>query len=174
MEVVNIREGGVGCVGGGELPSSRGDTLIVSDGESTFTVDVRDMRTMVVPRAIVPRLQSQAGASAAPTRSAPPGLSKAGCWSWLSPSGLEEAEVQELLVPRRAIPHLVGKGGSTIRQIEELTGIIVGVADTAEGEAMVTLFGLALRVTAARLVIQCLARGGRSLLSRLREWGYLV
>ena len=82
--------------------------------------------------------------------------------------------MQELSVPRRAIPHLEGKGGSTIRQIEELTGIIVGVADTAEGEAMVTLFGPASRVTAARPVIQCLARGAGSLLSRLREWGSLV
>ena len=79
--------------------------------------------------------------------------------------------MEELLVPRRAIPHLVGKGGSTIRQIEELTGIIVGVA---EGEAMVTLFGPASRVMAARPVIQCLARGAGSLLSRLREWGSLV
>ena len=82
--------------------------------------------------------------------------------------------MQELLVPRRAIPHLVGKGGSTIHQIEECMGIIVGVADTAEGEVMVTLFGPASRVTAARLVIQCLARGAGSLLSRLWEWGSLV
>lgn len=81
VEIVNIQEGGASCVGGGEIPSSKGETVTISDEESTFTVDVRDMWTMVVPHIIVPQLQFQAGASVASTRFAPPRLSKAGRWS---------------------------------------------------------------------------------------------
>lgn len=45
------------------------------------------------------------------------------------------------------------KGGLMICLIEELTGIISGVSDIDAGEAMATSFGLALLVTALRLVI---------------------
>ena len=79
--------------------------------------------------------------------------------------------MQELSVPQRAIPYLVGKGGSMVRLIEELTGIIVGVADTEDGEVVVTFLGPALRVMATQAVIQCLARGGGSLLHYLWECG---
>ena len=34
----------------------------------------------------------------------------------------------------------MGKGGSTICQIEELMGIMVGMANTDEGEVVVTAF----------------------------------
>lgn len=145
----------------------------MADGESMFDVDTRDLQTMVVAHADVLHLQFYAGAMAAQVWSGPLGLSKEGRWSWLSPSGLEEVEVQELSVPRRAIPHLVGKGGSTVHLIEELTSTIVGVENTDEGKAVVTPFGPALRVTAVWLVIQHLARGPGSLLCRLREcWSF--
>ena len=50
--------------------------------------------------------------------------------------------MQELLVPQRVIPHLMEKGRLMIRLIEELMGIIVGMADANEGG--LTLIALAL------------------------------
>ena len=58
VEVVTIREGGAAREAEGEIPSSMAVTVTISDGESMSDVDARDLRTMVVLRAIVPSLQS--------------------------------------------------------------------------------------------------------------------
>ena len=70
-------------------------------------------------------------------------------------------------MPRSSVPHLVGRGGRTIELIENLLGIIVGVGDGGEGEARVTLWGPRDRLDGGRQVIDCVVRGGRSLLRRL-------
>ena len=111
LEVVNIREGGAGCVGGGEIPSLRGESITISDGESTFTVDVRDMLTMVVLHAIVLRLQFQVSASAAPTRSAPQGLSQGRPLELVVTFQPQGGETRGAVSPAKSNPTSGGKRG---------------------------------------------------------------
>ena len=56
-----------------------------------------------------------------------------------------------------------------IRQIEAILGLIVGVVDGSEGGSTVTVFGPAERVDWAQPVIECVARGGRSILRHLEK-----
>ena len=86
----------------------------------------------------------------------------------LTPTGLGAAERKELQVSRHAVPHLVGRGGNTIRQMEEIMGIILGVADGEEGEVCVSLFGPRERLDWAQKVVECVAKGARSLLRHLQ------
>ena len=90
-------------------------------------------------------------------------------WAWLSPSGLGSAISRAHAIPKRAMPHLVGRGGSIIRQIEDILGLIVGVVDGRDGTASVTVFGPRERVDLAKPIIQCVSEGGRSILTRLKN-----
>ena len=119
-----------------------------------------------------------------------------GCPSTVCTPGVIQDRLLELVVtfqpsggrsagglgPAKNNPASSGKWGSTIHQIEELIGIIVGVADTDEGEAVVTLFGLASWVMAIRWLFSVwpgglgpssadYGNGGPS--SRAQEWAIL-
>ena len=74
-----------------------------------------------------------------------------------------------------AVQHLVGKGGNTVRLIEEICGVIVGVGDRGDGEAYVMLFGPEWRVEAARVLVDAVSRvGAWSLPHRLKQYGYPI
>ena len=114
------------------------------------------------------RLRSHSATSPRPPHSpCPPGGDRAGPWAWLTPAGLGAGEAVELQVPRCALPHLVGRGGRMINLMEDLMGVVLGVGD-GEGETgTVTIFGPKDRLALARQVILCVAKGARSLISRL-------
>ena len=63
----------------------------------------------------------------------------------------------------------MGRGGSLIRQIESILGLTVGVVHGVEGGNTVFVFGLEEQVDWARPVIECVARGGRSILCHLEK-----
>ena len=149
-------------------------TLPVTDGASTFAVDARDLRSLAIPAALVPRLLSNAGASPSPTSSPPPQTESADSWGWLSPAGLAAAEEDAVPVAPHAVRHIVGKGGTTARLIESICGIIVGVSDEDDGTAVVTLFGPGKRIKAARVIIQAMEKGAWSLPRRLKEHGFNI
>ena len=149
-------------------------TLPVTDGASTFAVDARDLRSLEIPAALVPRLLSNAGASPSQTSSPPPQTESADSWGWLSPAGLEAAEEDAVPVAPHAVRHIVGKGGTTARLIESICGIIVGVSDGDDGTGLVTLFGPGKRIKAARVIIQAMEKGAWSLPRRLKEHGFNI
>ncbi len=141
----------------------------VTDGVSTFSVAPKDLQQMEVSRDLLSRLQSSNGASTPSTPVSPHVEKPRSQWAWLSPVGLGEAEVREVAVPKRAVPHLVGKGGSMIRSLEDHLGIIVGVADGVDEGAIVTLFGPAPRIEAARPILEGVGKGAWSRVSRIRH-----
>ena len=88
-------------------------------------------------------------------------------WASLSPTRLGAPVSRAFALPRHAVPHVVGRGGLLIRQIESILGLIVGVVDGGEGGN--TVFGPEERMDWARLVVECVARGGRSILRHLEK-----
>ena len=86
----------------------------------------------------------------------------------MTPEGLTRAHVSEFPVPQAAVPHLVGKGGRTVREAEDRLGVIIGIIDAInDQEAAVTLVGPRENVEVAQVVLGLLAKGVRSALSRL-------
>ena len=85
----------------------------------------------------------------------------------MTPAGLGAGEAAELQVPRRAIPHLVGRGGRMINLMEDLMGVILGVGDGEGKTVTVTMFGPKDRLNWARQVLLCVTKGARSLIRRL-------
>ena len=104
-----------------------------------------------------------------PPPSGRPGAAAA--WAWLTPAGLAAADSAEVLVPRSAVPHLVERGGKIINLIEDVTGLVVGVADGDGGEVTITLFGPKDRLDWASNVVRLVAKGARSLLRRIQSSG---
>ena len=125
------------------------DSIPVTDGASTFAVDARELRELKLPAALVPRLLSNAGTSPSRTPSPRPTTESEDPWGWLSPAGLATAMEEAVPVAADVVRHLVGKGGTTARLIEEICGVIVGVGDRGDGMAYVALFGPERRVDAA-------------------------
>ena len=158
----------------GMLPSTdpNGD-IEVTDGTKTFFVAVDSLTELLVPRCMVDRLQSSAGASPRSIVADQSPTEERDRWSWLTPSGLALAESATISLPRKRIPHLVGKGGTTIRMIEDIIGVIIRVTDCDDGQACVSIVGPEHRIAAARPVIQSVARGARSLLHRISKRGQL-
>ena len=146
--------------------------LSVSDGASTFAVDARDLHRLEIPAALVPCLLSNAGASPSRAPSPHPQAPTEDPWGWLSPAGLASAMEDSIPVAADAVPHVVGKGRHTARLIEEITGVIVGVGDSGDGEAYVTLFGPERRVDAAIAIVRMVAGGAWFLPCRLKECGF--
>ena len=147
--------------------SSNVEGLIpVSTGTELRWVDPGELEALTVTPEAWSRLRSHFEASPPPTPSQTPGDQH---WAWLTPAGLGAAVSRAFALPRHAVPHVVGRGGSLIRQIESILGLIVGVVDGGEGESTVTVFGPEERVDWARPVIECVARGGRSILRHLEK-----
>ena len=160
---------------GGMFSSSDGrGNIFVTDGAKEFFAPEGALMEMEVSSGLVARLQSGAGTSPSPTALPTSQTSVSNVWEWLTPVGLAQAESIAVPVPKGAVPHLVGKGGATIRRIEELIGIIIGVMDGQDGQATVSLVGPQQRVAAARSLIQAAAGGGAwSLLRRIQDRGTL-
>ena len=138
----------------------------VSTGTALRWVDPDELEQLSVTPEAWTRLRSHFSASPPPTPSPTPGDQQ---WAWLTPTGLGAAVSRAFALPRHAVPHVVGKGGSLIRQIEAIMGLIVGVVDGSDGGSTVTVFGPAERVDWAQPVIECVARGGRSILRHLEK-----
>ena len=146
--------------------------VAVTDGEEMFFVPQDELTELSVSSELVARLQSGAGVSPSETPQNIPELSKKDVWAWLTPLGLAQAQSAVVPVPKRVVPHLVGKGGATIRMIEELIGTIIGVTDGDDGLASISITGPQQRVTAARAMIQAAAGGGAwSLFHRIKDRG---
>ena len=163
------------CAHGEGVFLSRDDRgrLSVMDGAKTFFVAEENLMELVVPSCLVDRLQSSAGASPSTPTAPIPQASLPDRWDWLTPSGLAQAESATVPLPRKVIPHLVGKGGNTIRLIEDTIGVIIGVMEGPEGQASVSLVGPAHRIATARPIIQAVTGGAWSLLHRIKERGHL-
>ena len=117
---------------------------------------------------MIQRRRSNGEASPSPRCAKSPGPNKKR-WEWLSPRGLAEAATTELEVARASVPHLVGRGGRTVADLEETLGIIIGIADSQnENRALVTLIGPKDRLQAAKHVVEATAKGASSLLSRIK------
>ena len=152
-------------------PANAG-TLSVTEGASTFVVDVRDLCRLEIPVTLVPRLLSNTGASPSRAPSPHPQAPTDDLWGWLSPAGLASAVEDSIPVAANVVPHVVGRGGHTARLIEDITGIIVGVGDRGGGEAYVTLFGPERHVDAAMAIVRVVVGGAWSLPCRLKECGF--
>ena len=89
--------------------------------------------------------------------------------SWLSLAGLQAADQATFSVPGRALRHIVGRGGATIRRIEAALGVMVGAVDCPNGSAAVSLCGPPNRLADAERVVRLIGQGHRTLLARLEE-----
>ena len=138
-------------------------TQLVSDGERTFGVGPWDLAAWEPNEQDASRVLAHATATTSPRCEADQSAGLA----WLSPEGLTRAHVSEFPVPRTAVPHLVGKGGRTVREAEDRLGVIIGRIDADnDQEAAVTLVGPREKVEVAQVVLGLLAKGVRSALSR--------
>ena len=90
-------------------------------------------------------------------------------WAWLLPTGMGATVSHAFILPQQAIPYVVWRGGSLIRQIESILGLIVGVVDGGEGGSTVIVFRPEARVDWAQPAIECVGRGGRSILHHLEK-----
>ena len=149
--------------------SDREGRVRVFDGVRFDSVEPERLTKLEVPTSFGPRLLSNAGASTAPSHLLHPKDANNTHWSWLTVRGLAEAGTRELEVPQGVMAHLVGKRGTTIRKIEDHFGVIVGIMDGCTGTAKVTVVGPETRLDGVGKLIQCLAKGARSLISRLIE-----
>ena len=147
----------------------RDDQVPIDAGRFYDVTEQETLEPMDVWPEILPRLRSHFEASTSQPLPTTPTDLRDRQWAWLSPSGLGSAVSRAHAIPKRAVPHLVGRGGSMIRKIEEILGLIVGVVDGRDGTASVTVFGPRERVDLAKPVIQCVSEGGRSILTRLRN-----
>ena len=160
--------------GGMFLSTDERGQIAVTDGTKTFFVTDDQLTELEVSSSLVARLQSGAGASPSATALPTPPKSVADVWEWLTPVGLAQAQSTAVPVPKEVVPHLVGKGGATIRMIEDIIGVIVGVMDGHDGQASISLVGPQQKVAAARQLIQAAAGGGAwSLLHRIKDRGPL-
>ena len=110
----------------------------VFTGNEICWVDPDELEKLSVTPEVWTRLRLHFAASPPPTPSLTPGDQQ---WAWLTPTGLGVAVSRAFALPRHAVPHVVGRGGSLIRQIESILGLIVGVVDGSEGGSTVTVFG---------------------------------
>ena len=147
----------------------RDDQVPIDAGRQYYLTERDSLEPMDVWPEILPRLRSHFETTTSQPPTPTPRTPTDRQWAWLSPSGLGSAVSRALAIPKRVVPHLVGRGGSMIRQIEDILGLIVGVVDGGDGNASVTVFGPQDRVDLAMPVIQCVSEGGRSILTRLRN-----
>ena len=89
--------------------------------------------------------------------------------AWLSPAGLQAAGESTFEVAGRALRHIVGRGGATIRRLEAGLGVLIEVVDSPGGSATVSLCGPSVRLPNAKRVVRLLGQWHRSLLERLEE-----
>ena len=72
----------------------------------------------------------------------PPQHTFKGDWTWLSSlEGVDRATRIEPPVRQKAIPHIVGSKGKTIRALEAKFGVAIGVMDVPDMGALVSFMG---------------------------------
>ena len=79
-------------------------------------------------------------------------------------------DTAEVRVSRRSVPHILGKQGRAIREIEDVCGVLLGVRDSDEQEAVISMVGPSDRLPFAEFVIETMARGIVSILPQLRHF----
>ena len=89
----------------------------------------------------------------------------------MSPTGLPTDARRAVPIPRASVPHLMGRGGRGSRRAEESLGLLIGVMDGVEGDAIVTLIGPAARLDFGAAVVGALVTGARSVLARISAVG---
>lgn len=138
--------------------------VLVSDGDQVYAANPADLLEWHTTVDDAARILTNAAATTSPRCTIVPPTE----WAWLTPDGLSNADVCEVPVPQSAVPHLVGKGGRSVREAEDRLGVIIGIIDKFnEDEALVTLVGPPERVKVAGVVLPLLAKGVRSVLSRI-------
>ena len=152
-------------------PTSTGEVL-VDDGREEWTALPGDLAE-VAEEDVGPlsRIFAHAAASPSPRCAAIFGVStqRRSPLDWVLPAGLRAAGHATFEVAGGALRHIVGRGGATIRRLEEGLGVLVGVVDSPGGSAAVSLCGPAARLADAERVIRLVGQGHRSLLQRLDE-----
>ena len=160
--------------GGMFLSTDERGCIAVTDGAKTFFAAAEELMEVEVSSSLVARLQSGVGASTSQTTQNFSQTTVLDRWEWLTPLGLAQAQSTAVPVSRRVVPHLVGKGGKTIRMIEDAIGVIIGIMDGQDGQASISLVGPQDRIAAARPIITAVAGGGAwSLLHRIKDRGPL-
>jgi hypothetical protein len=154
-----------------ERPLPGAADAVVTDGRAEFPAPLRELLAVDGPKVVVlARMFAHASASPSPrcasVDSAPPPPSPL---SWLSPAGLRNAGQATFEVPGRALRHIIGRGGATIRRLEAGLGVLIGAVDGPGALASVSLCGPPERLADAELVLRLVGQGHRSLLGRLEE-----
>ena len=146
--------------------------VLVDDGRAVIEASPLEL-VAVSPEDVVPlsRRFAHASASPSPRCDSPfvgPTLQPSPL-AWLSPAGLQDAGERSFEVPRAILRHVVGRGGATIRRLEAVLGVLVGVMDCPGDSATVSLCGPPDRLVDAARVVRLVGQGHRSLLARLEE-----
>ena len=103
------------------------------------------------------------------TPSPPPSSAPSTPLGWLSAAGLARAGQATFAVPGRALRHIIGRGGATVRRLEACLGVLVGALDGPTDAASISLIGPHARLATAEQVVRLVGQGHRSLLARLEE-----
>ena len=146
----------------GDLGLILGD-ILVHDGMSNMWVRPEWLRRVEVAPELGPRMVAHAHATTSPRCS----ISQAPLWDWLSPGGFSSAGMVEAQLPRTRIAHVIGKGGSKIRRLEEHFGVCIGVHDSTKDEATISVIGPSMQLDFVLFVIRGLAQGASSILTHL-------
>ena len=152
-------------------PTAEG-TVVVDDGRAERPAMVGELAEVPAEEVgQLARIFAHGAASPSPRCAADLGVptSRPSPLAWLSPAGLQAAGHATFEVAGRALRHLIGHGGATIRHLEVGLGVLVGVVDSPEGPATVSLCGPPGRLATAEAVIRLVSQGHRSLLQRLDE-----
>ena len=81
--------------------------VAITDGRTTWYEDPDHLRPPSEVPEMLPRYFSHVSASPSPRCD----VASPDRWGWLTPEGLGDADRREVIVPRSAVPHLVGRGG---------------------------------------------------------------
>ena len=82
-------------------------------------------------------------------------------WGQLTLEVLGAADRREVTILRSALPHLMGRRGQTVQVAEDALGVLIGIIDGTNDQAIVILIGLLSQVVLAKEVITALAVGSR-------------
>ena len=153
------------------LPSQPGH-LLVYDGAESYPVPIAELgasRSEGVEDMARPFTNADASPSRRCETPPPPHPAPPSMLGWVSAAGLERAGQATFAVPGRALRHIIGRGGATVRRMEACLGVLIGAVDGPGDTAAVSLCGPPHRLAAAERLVRLVGQGHRSLLQRLEE-----